>query len=546
MRSRRFMAIALVAAVAVVAAVAWWALRDNAGSGAAPTALAGDRGGASAADAARPPPAVKAAASETALAPERVAEPLEVEREAARRIARPLDRKAGRKAIEGDADLDVTTVVAEEEQWICTQIHPKLRIYESQAVAREPDLETLVADQMRRCAEMSEAELRAWTADGRQPSENELRADLAINFEQLRRKWCWGEIVVDTPAELDEPTRVQGLAPGRYVVTLQRGDSPSHPRVFDEKVVELASGTNAVTLSVPVEEESPRVRIAGTVHYSAAWGSHCPSLRFDPVSVAGATEADERNLSELDPDESSPGLYRFAVDGLRPGRYVVTSYKLDWRQSIATGDRGRDDVAIVIPDPAVVRIHLVDDATGRELDEPVIFESAQWDEQARINCVRVVAGEIDLGEPRLAATRIRGVHIVALEGGRQERAHLFDDEFEVVGSTRFRVEPGLNDVTLRVRRATVVAVSVLCTDPSGATMPIETLLKLAPIDDPKQEVRSSMVNSSQWETIFRVAGAGRYRVTVKPIPGYAEVPPTEVTAKQGERVECVIDLVPVR
>ena len=324
MRIGPFLSVVLVG---IVGLFAWLVLRDGSG-------VSGDPGrrvaAAADADERRPPPAITPASAAPSREPERIEEEVGGGVEATGyAVGEGGDEDDA--ALHGDADLDVTTVVPEEDHWLWSQLPPKILVFRSRRDTMAPDFETLVTEERQRCAAMGETELRGVTEEKRPPTEAELRADVANNFDQIRREKLWGVAVARAVATLDEPAHVRGLAPGRCFVTLQRGDSPRHPRVFDEQVVELASGTNAVTLTLPLEEERPRVRIAGTIRYSSDWGGRGLRLDFDPASVAGATEADERSLmlSDQKPVEGSPDLYPFEIGDLRPGRYLVTSSTLD-------------------------------------------------------------------------------------------------------------------------------------------------------------------------------------------------------------------------
>jgi hypothetical protein len=382
---------------------------------------------------------------------------------------------------------------------------------------------------------MSDDELRALTSDGRRPTEADVRADVANTLDALRREKLWGSCAAQAVANVDEPAHLRGLAPGRYVVTLQRGDSPRHPRVFDETTVELGSGATAVTLTIPLEEERTHVHLAGTIHYSSDWGGRDLRLDFDPVSVAGASEADERALmiGDLTPVEGTADLYRFDFGDLLPGRYLVTSDRFAWQQEVATGAEGRDDAAIVIPDPARVFVHLIDDATGSPIGDAIapnswygrldasrvlLAETARWDDRAKAYRICVPAGELDLA-------------------GRLE----LGESFEAVGRTTFSVRPGPNDITVRVRRSTVVALSFQCDGETVDWWKLEPRVEVAPLDDPTRTI--SPTTFTQQQTFIRVPAAGRYRVTVPAIKGYADVPPLVVTAREGERVDCKIELV---
>jgi hypothetical protein len=460
-----------------------------------------------------------------------------------------------RVALEPGADLEVTTIAPEDDLWVWSQLPPRIWIYRPQPDAIEPDAERLVDERMRRFAAMDDAELERATPDGHRPTAAEVRQEVSIDLKQLRRAALWGPLVAEVAANVDEPTRVRGLEPGRYVVTLQREGASRHPQVFAETIVDLSPGTNTLTFTVPEQEDVDKVRLAGTLHFSSAWGERRLQLRFDPVCVAGATESDERSLSvgDLDPVAGSDDLFQFEVDDLRPGRYLVTSGTHDWQQVVETGAHGRDDARLEIGDPADLLIRFVDDETGRAIpaadaagvqrrqvvvsghdvrDGVVlkngsgalalrVFAGAQWDEEGHEVRVRVPAGEVHMSWSSLVA-----------------------DGFEVVDPGRVIAHPGENELTLRLRRPASIEIT-FDGESEAIDAPREVLrLDVKSLDAGAQGFKWPFFGGRR--LLIHLPSAGRYLVTLPSIPGCADVAPFEITAIAGETVKRTIHLVPER
>jgi hypothetical protein len=442
-----------------------------------------------------------------------------------------------RVALDPGVDLDVTTVAPEAESWVWSQLPPQIRIYRARPGVSEPDVERLVDERMKRYAAMSDEGIGQSVPGGRRPTASEVREEVAFDLPSLRRKELWGPLVTEVPANLDETVHVRSLEPGRYVVTLQRGSSSRHPEVFAETTVDLAAGTTELTLAPLESGEVERVRVVGTLRVSRAWEFHGLRIALDPAGVAGATENDERSfpVDERSRVEGSEELYDFDVDDLRPGRYVAFVAAIDWRQAIETGAHGRDDVALVIGDPADLVVHVVDDETGKEsfgsetvgvlshgfeLVERGIRPVARVDDESRTLRLRLAPGEHRLDWVSLSS------------------------RFEVIDPGPILLHPGANEVTVRMRRSTEIELSF---EQGGEPVELPTALadvEVASLDDRTATRRS--YSSEGARLMLRVPAAGRYLVTLPTLPGRAAVPPFEVTARRGEVVTRTIRLVPER
>ncbi len=404
-------------------------------------------------------------------------------------------------------------------------VRPMLRLW-SPIEEVIPSLDDMVADVTKRLAELTDEQLKERPI-GRRPTEEEIRAALAAEREQRARFDSRGWLLAEVAPEHAGPTRIEGIAPGRLIVALERGNPWDHPQVLAEAHVEIVSGIDAhATLTIePPRDVARRVQLAGSVYLSEAWGRPRLNLHFEPVAVPGSTAVDEFELDfdDLRSVPSEPGLYRFDAGEVLPGRYLVKSYSYEFQQVVDTGPDGTESAQIVIGDPVDVVVHALDDLTGSPIRTPRLLlwnckrpeessggslDDLEWNEEKQAWCCRAPAGEIELCVNHEL------------------------DEFEPIEPSVFVVRPGHNELTVRMRRATGVMLS-LELDGIVIDWPEDTRwsIALAAVDGSRCEVTPAF--SRDDVVAFRVPAPGRWRVTVPPLAGYEAVAPFEITLERG-------------
>jgi hypothetical protein len=332
------------------------------------------------------------------------------------------------------------------------------------------------------------------------------------------------QLVLEAPPRIPGPTRFEGLPAGSFDLSLERGRFYDRPQVLGRTQVELVAGaTTQATITIEPPQEPRRVRLAGTLLLSPDWDCKWLDLRFEPVDVPGGTSLEERGLEmkDLKPVAESPGVYRFELAPVLPGRYLVNSYVFSWQQVVETGDAGRDDVVIAIGDPADVLVHLLDAATDLPVHEEKLLlwncrwpeettggglKSARWDAERQAWSFRAPAGGIELR--------------VAYESRR----------FELVAPNPYvTVHPGFNELTLRVQRASGV---LLHFEVDGRRIGWPSDAGLLHVEPPEGEAIRMAVRSVQDEGVFvPTPSAGRWRLLLPSLKGYEPVAPIDLTAE---------------
>jgi hypothetical protein len=339
------------------------------------------------------------------------------------------------------------------------------------------------------------------------------------------------------------PTRVEGLPPGRTVLSLERGTWWDNPLVLARTSVELTAGsTTHATLTIVKSDEAHRVPLSGTLHLADEWDCTWLDLRFEPANVKGGTSLEKRGLELKDLERTgTPGLYRFKLEPVLPGRYVVKSYAFSYQQIVDTGPEGRTDLALVIGDPADVAVHVLDAFTEKPYDEEKLLlwncrwppESTggglmwtKWDADHCAYLIKAPAGEIEL-------------HVDYESPGR----------FEPLEPRYFTVRPGGNELTIRVRRSTGV---LLTFEQEGRPVhrPSDVTIHVESADGTKLDAASNpdLLKPIGREDglLQRVPSGGAWRITFDPPAGFEPIAPLDVTLTTGELTARTVELHPAR
>jgi hypothetical protein len=334
------------------------------------------------------------------------------------------------------------------------------------------------------------------------------------------------QLALEAPPARRGPTRFEGLPPGPFDLSLERGKSWDRPQQLGRTPVELVAGSTAhATITITPPQEAQRVRVAGTLHLSPEWKCTWLDLRFEPLAVPGGTSLEARSLAlgDLVPVAGSPDLFRFELAPVLPGRYLVKSSVFAWQQTIETGDAGRDDLALSIGDPADVLVHALDATTGLPVkDEGLLLwngrwpeestggglKATKWDDERQAWSFRAPAGEVEL------------------------RVTFESQRWELCEPTPFlTVRPGSNEFTIHVQRATGVLLRFEV-DGKRIEWPRDaTTIRVEPAEG---EPIGIAVHDLEKDGLFvRAPSVGRWRVVVPPLAGYEPVDPIDVTSQTG-------------
>jgi hypothetical protein len=370
---------------------------------------------------------------------------------------------------------------------------------------------------------------------GGRPTEAEHRSALQTAVDE--GQWRGDPVTRQVPRP--NPVVIKGLAPGAYELALELGPKMRHPIVLGSIQVQLPAGRRTkVTLKArppPVRPE--RVHLSGTLQIPDGWHMEPGdlTLEFDPHDHHGEVERNEFRLHghDLQPVPGRTGWYRWGPQLVDPGTFRVRLSALGFHTQVDTGPAGREDVALVVPTPAEVTLHLLQDDCGDPLESDGLswaFEDLESDSSGRDKKIsfdratqaysfRAPAGDvqIELSDP----------------GWR-----LIPDYAQIV-----RLEPGENRVTLRATRSCGFTVTL---QHEGKALPwsVSTwgLVECYRIDGPGISHPFGPSDPAWLDHRWTVTHPGLYQFTVPEIDGYAPVPSFKIEVTAGHYISHTIEL----
>jgi hypothetical protein len=279
--------------------------------------------------------------------------------------------------------------------------------------------------------------------------------------------------VLDVPL-FPGPLEFDGLVSGDFVATVEIGDGSGPRRVLDRANVTLVGGETAdLELAIPPGSIPEPVRVGGTLFIPQGWREdHYIQVELEPIGLLGGTSNDHVrgvSLEWLSPESKRTGWYRWRTGPILPATYRCSVARAGFETTIEVGREGRDDVVLVLPEPAILVVRVVEEATG----EPVELPSLEWIEvpaEPSADATGVVAST------PVPSSQWKWIAPRSLEWDGARRAHVgavaigsgwldFDrsafpptegaepaDPTSRHNARHFLVHSGTNDLEIRVRR----------------------------------------------------------------------------------------------
>lgn len=367
---------------------------------------------------------------------------------------------------------------------------------------------------------------------GRKPTLAEFKQLIERMRGQYEASRDSGELHLAQPAKLGE-TRVEALAPGEFVVSVEIGADSETPLVAGKAAVKLIAGeTTHASLVLAAVASPAAVPLAGTLDVPTGWNPKNLELVIEPIDLRGASDSDERRLevSQMVALPGRPGWLHWSAGEVLPATWRFTVLGAGYSHEEKVGPSGDDHVELRLGKPATLVVHVVDEASGSPIKLKWLRYVPTGDE-----LIYGVSQNIDL---KYDGSRSRYLAVVPVGQGAFES---FEAEEWTLDPTTSRIEvhSGEQEVTLKVVRACGVIVTLAC---GGAKVAWPEDLafesKIEPIDPAGRTTWMSMRDDLH----LGVAVPGRYRVTLAKIPGYAEVEPFEVDVPAGEFVTRTVAL----
>lgn len=262
-------------------------------------------------------------------------------------------------------------------------------------------------------------------------------AELAGRHAQI-----WGRPLDELRPAAGGPTRISGITPGSYWMSLELGVWYRTPILLGGVRVEVAAeSTVNVTLTVTASQAvPPPLPVAGEIVVPDGWNQDFdPKLRLMPDASLASRGVEEVRLTIKDMHSVDARTFGWSTDGLPPGRYAALVEECCFLVPFEVGPQGNERVRIELPVPADVNVRFVDAQTGREIE---VAHASWWTDRA------VWAGGVSGAPLRKQAS---GSWATQVPPGRIRISGSADGY--VVADLHFDARPGRNDVTVPLELA---------------------------------------------------------------------------------------------
>lgn len=337
--------------------------------------------------------------------------------------------------------------------------------------------------------------------------------------------------VFESRAQLGE-TRVDDLAPGEIEVTVETDTDP--PRIAGTATTTLIAGeTRIVSLHVTDVQPAAKVPLAGRLLLPDCWRQKGVTLDIDsagsrPVLDFASVEIALHEMTEV-PDR--PGTWLWRSSPVVPGRYRITIQPTGFARVIEVGTSGCEDLELVVRDAAKIRVQFL----ARENGEVVRVEQPIW----------IGAPEPTAPDAKRDSSRIPlepdadGVGFHGKVPVGPARFRFFSKSWMPVDrDATYTVHAGEQDLVVAVIRVQGTTFRFRIDHepalaPDGSPIDGRWLMQLEWTTAGGKDLRPTRWIESGAGVTYVVPEAGRYRVTIPKLPGYAAVAPIDVEVLEG-------------
>jgi len=341
----------------------------------------------------------------------------------------------------------------------------------------------------------------------------------------------YGERVVDDRLDDARTLELTGVPRAQLLVALSIRGSEGTRWIAFAPVDARGGGRHEVVLAAPESLLPAFSRLGGTLFVPPEWRETSPLLSLAPHHIELLPEPRKLSLplSTLRAIGEKPGLYAWECGSLMNGTWVAAIEPFGVAQSIEVGPAGRDDVALVVPPPADLRLECVDAITGLPIpgtdyglalatpgDAAARGVGRRLQRGAGVNPLwtRVPVGTLDVDVDPAGYAPLRQ-SVVVPPGGAAVKLRCWRDL-----GIKVRWTEGDAAIEQKAGRATEV------------------------IDADGNDVLVNVPDSWPRGMTLELARPGRHRVVFPKLRGYQAIAPVEVEARAGEYVELKVELVP--
>ncbi|HTF87317.1 MAG TPA: hypothetical protein VK843_02830 [Planctomycetota bacterium] len=318
--------------------------------------------------------------------------------------------------------------------------------------------------------------------------------------------------------------KFDALVPGRYTFDTVNDTPGPHPMIR-RAVVELQAGeTKRLTIDLTPDPSKKRVKVGGTIAVDPSWGKEfeTPRIRIVPFI------SEERGYGDgefVDTGLNGAGTFTFDASLLEVGKHFVAVEPFGWGTEIEISE-STAELALRVAPRVHCKLRLIDAQTRQTVEEDSIaWHSAPAGFRSRLDFKNV---ELDKTSGLFEFDAPRGpIRLALLPEGYcwYNKLDLLSEDpteltIELEPSCRFCVK--LRDGEREV------------------SFPPGTTPRAYQVDGAgEDEIRSGCAGG----VLLSVSQAGKYRISIPPIPGYRPVDPIVVEGRKREVVDVVVRLI---
>jgi hypothetical protein len=334
---------------------------------------------------------------------------------------------------------------------------------------------------------------------------------------------------VESRLEGDGIQRFEAVPRGRYRAAIEVGPWWNKPHVLASGEFEVVAGTT-VHVSLHVADAPPIVfaSLAGTLSIPVEWDVDRPGLTAELLGTS-ASGRDHFGIDTISRHPPQLEKWQWDAGSVEVGSYELRLHTPPYSAVVEVGVHGRRDVALSVPPPVEVSVHIVDEQTGRPIEADDFGWHPRW--PSTITGGSVESAQRD-GVTGAVLFRAPEGPVVLSWGGDV----LESEEVEVL------VTYPRSEHTLRARQQTAIRIEI-----KDGERTVRSLVG--------HEIRVEAVghggHTKGWRSgpraySYPVSSPGRYRVTIPDIPGFESIPSFEVDVLAGHTAGKRIDLVTKR
>lgn len=311
---------------------------------------------------------------------------------------------------------------------------------------------------------------------------------------------------VELAPKLNQSQRLEGILPGAYRLRLELGAWYQHPMVIAEAEVTIEAGHESrVELTAQAIQPPAKTSASIILRVPSSWrGDEQLALRVQPRGTVARWENAWKSIShrELRPTKH-PGEFRASIKALHVGRYMVIVSPSQYRAIIEPQQGAINEFVIEVPEAGEVEVLVIDDHTNQAVPNGTLAWAGPKPPGVNTpgyQSIQFIAGVASFQAP-VGALKL-GISV---------------DGYASIWDEQQTVWPGLNEFTLRLKRACGIRIALLDGE-AIVPMPGVSTFELT---SEGHDGRLTTTSSEGWA---RVNKPGRYRLTIDPINGYQAIP----------------------